>query len=109
MLATVPTRNPVLVLAAGVMGSLWGLQRRASAGLQAPVLTHLTWSTLMLRYLPPLFREFSEGRRAAGPTGGPQRNSAQGWASGPGARPFAVAPHRPRQGRSGEVGRRVVG
>ena len=24
-------------------------------GNQAPVLTHLTWSTLMLRYLPPLF------------------------------------------------------
>ncbi len=57
MLATVPTRNPVLVAAAGVMGTVWGLQRRASTGLQAPVLTHLTWSTLMLRHLPPLFRE----------------------------------------------------
>ena len=55
-LATVPTRNPALVLAAGVMGTLFGLQRRASGGLQAPALTHLTWSTLMLRYLPPLFR-----------------------------------------------------
>ena len=39
-----------------VMGTLFGLQRRASGGLQAPLLTHLTWSTLMLRYLPPLFR-----------------------------------------------------
>src|SRR4051794_11636822 len=46
MLATVPTRNPALVLAAGAMGTLWALQRRASSGLQAPVLTHLTWSTL---------------------------------------------------------------
>ncbi len=55
-LATVTTRNPSLVLAATVMGSLFGLQRRASGGLQAPVLTHLTWSTLMVRYLPPLFR-----------------------------------------------------
>ena len=55
-LATVATRNPSLVLAAGVMGVLLGLQRRASAGLQAPLLTHLTWSTLMVRYLPPLFR-----------------------------------------------------
>ncbi len=56
VLATLPTRNPALVLAAGVMGSLWSAQRRASSGLQAPMLTHLTWSTLMLRYLPPVFR-----------------------------------------------------
>jgi membrane protease YdiL (CAAX protease family) len=56
-LATVPTRNPALVLAATVMGTLLAAQRRASGGIQAPVLTHLTWSTLMLRYLPPLFRE----------------------------------------------------
>jgi membrane protease YdiL (CAAX protease family) len=55
-LATSTTRNPALVLAAGVMGSLFGLQRRASQGLQAPLLTHLTWSALMVRYLPPLFR-----------------------------------------------------
>jgi len=54
-LATASTRNPALVLAAGVMGTLFSMQRRASGGLQAPVLTHLTWSTLMLRYLPPLF------------------------------------------------------
>lgn len=55
-LATVATRNPALVLAGGVMGTLFGLQRRASGGIQAPILTHLTWATLMLRYLPPLFR-----------------------------------------------------
>lgn len=55
-LSTVPTRNPALVLAAGVMGTLLAAQRRASGGIQAPVLTHLTWSALMLRYLPPLFR-----------------------------------------------------
>ena len=59
-LATCATRNPALVLAAGVMGVLFGLQRRASGGLQAPLLTHLTWSTLMVRYLPPLFREVEE-------------------------------------------------
>jgi len=52
---TLLTRNPALVLAAGAMGTLFGAQRRASGGIQAPVLTHLTWSTLMLRYLPPLF------------------------------------------------------
>ena len=55
-LATTTTRNPSLVLAATFMGTLFALQRRASGGLQAPLLTHLTWSTLMVRYLPPLFR-----------------------------------------------------
>jgi len=55
-LATTTTRNPALVLAASVMGTLFGLQRRASGGIQAPTLTHLTWSTLMVRFLPPLFR-----------------------------------------------------
>lgn len=57
VLATVATRNPALVLASGVMGTLFGLQRRSSGGIQAPMLTHVTWSTLMLRYLPPLFAE----------------------------------------------------
>lgn len=53
--ATLPTRNPALVLAAGVMGTLFAFQRRASGGIQAPLLTHVTWSTLMYRFLPPLF------------------------------------------------------
>ena len=57
MLATVPTRNPALILASGVMGGLFGLQRRASGGIQAPTITHLTWSALMLKFLPPLFRD----------------------------------------------------
>ena len=60
--ATVATRNPALVLAAAVMGSLFGAQRRSSGGIQAPVLTHLTWSVLMFRYLPPLFRTPPAGR-----------------------------------------------
>ena len=55
-LATTSTRNPALVLASVVMGLLFGLQRRASGGVEASALTHLTWSVLMLRYLPPLFR-----------------------------------------------------
>jgi len=55
MLTTSATRNPALVLASGVMGSLFALQRRASGGIQAPVLTHVTWSVLMVRYLPSLF------------------------------------------------------
>lgn len=56
VLATASTRNPALVLASLVMGVLFGLQRRASGGVEASALTHLTWSVLMLRYLPPLFR-----------------------------------------------------
>ncbi|HST67570.1 MAG TPA: CPBP family intramembrane glutamic endopeptidase [Mycobacteriales bacterium] len=63
-LATIATRNPALVLASVVMGGLFGQQRKVTGGIQAPVLTHLTWSALMLRYLPPLFRE-----RPAGPGG----------------------------------------
>lgn len=55
-LATTATRNPALVLAGGAMGTLFALQRRASGGIQAPMLTHLTWSVLMLRFMPPLFR-----------------------------------------------------
>jgi uncharacterized protein len=59
MLTTSATRNPALVLASGVMGTLFALQRRASGGVQAPILTHVTWSALMLRYLPALFRSES--------------------------------------------------
>ncbi|MGH8967132.1 MAG: lysostaphin resistance A-like protein, partial [Actinomycetes bacterium] len=56
-LATVPTRNPVLIATAVAMGSTFALQRRASGGVQAPVLTHLTWSILMVRTIPRLLRE----------------------------------------------------
>jgi uncharacterized protein YbjT (DUF2867 family)/membrane protease YdiL (CAAX protease family) len=56
-LATVPTRNPVLVAAATAMGVVWGFERSHSGGVQAPMLTHVTWSALMLRFLPPLFRQ----------------------------------------------------
>ena len=54
--ATASTRNPARVLASVVMGPRFGVQRRASGGVEAAALTHLTWSVLMLRYLPPLFR-----------------------------------------------------
>jgi membrane protease YdiL (CAAX protease family) len=55
MAATTSTRNPALVLASGAMGTLFAVQRRATGGIEAPVLTHVIWSTLMLRYLPPLY------------------------------------------------------
>jgi hypothetical protein len=64
MLATAATGNPALVLASGVMGTLLGMQRRASGGIQAPILTHLTWSSLMLRCLPPMFRDEADWRSA---------------------------------------------
>ena len=56
MLTTCATRNPALVVAAGVMGTVFAVQRRATGGLLAPILTHVTWSTLMVRFLPALFR-----------------------------------------------------
>jgi len=63
-LATTATRNPALVLASAAVGTLFALQRRATGGIQAPLLTHLTWSALMLRYLPPLFRDVPATRPA---------------------------------------------
>jgi membrane protease YdiL (CAAX protease family) len=59
-LVTTVTSNPALVLASAVMGTLFGLQRRATGGIQAPILTHLTWSALMVHFLPPLFRAGDE-------------------------------------------------
>jgi membrane protease YdiL (CAAX protease family) len=53
---TATTRNPALVLAGAATSVLFGLQRHATGGILAPALSHLTWSLLMLRYLPPLFR-----------------------------------------------------
>ena len=71
VLATIPTRNPALILASGAMGVLLGLQRRASGGIQAPAITHLTWSALMLRYLPPLFRDRAPGEPRITPVSRP--------------------------------------
>jgi membrane protease YdiL (CAAX protease family) len=70
-LATTATRNPALVLASAAMGTLFGLQRRATGGVQAPILTHLTWSTLMVRFLPPLFGAGVSS--VASPSGGATR------------------------------------
>jgi membrane protease YdiL (CAAX protease family) len=51
-LVTVATRNPMLVFAAGLLGSVLGLQRRASGGILAPMITHVTWSAVLLFALP---------------------------------------------------------
>jgi membrane protease YdiL (CAAX protease family) len=47
----------MLVFAAFLLGLVLGLQRRASGGILAPVLTHITWSTTMLFALPALIHQ----------------------------------------------------
>lgn len=54
-LATVAGGNLVLVFAAALLGTVVGLERRASGGILAPILTHITWSVSMLLVLPPIF------------------------------------------------------
>jgi uncharacterized protein len=53
--ATIAGGNPVLVFAAVVLGTVVALQRRASGGILAPILTHITWSLSLLFVLPPIF------------------------------------------------------
>jgi CAAX protease family protein len=66
-LATTATRNPALVLASVPMGLLFAQQRRVTGGIQAPMLTHVVWSALMLRYLPPLFADRLAEERSPSP------------------------------------------
>ncbi|WP_341926747.1 CPBP family intramembrane glutamic endopeptidase [Nocardioides psychrotolerans] len=53
--ATLATGNVMLSFAALLLGVIVGLQRRASGGILAPILTHCTWSLSMLLVLPLLF------------------------------------------------------
>ncbi|MEQ6903141.1 type II CAAX endopeptidase family protein [Nocardioides sp. YIM 152588] len=55
VVATLATGNVMLAFAAVLLGVLVGLQRRASGGILAPILTHCTWSVAMLFVLPYLF------------------------------------------------------
>lgn len=52
--ATLATGNAMLVFAAFLLGFVLALQRRASGGILAPILTHITWSMTMLFALPAL-------------------------------------------------------
>lgn len=54
-IATLATGNVMLTFAAALLGTLVGLERRASGGVLAPILTHCTWSLTMLFALPALF------------------------------------------------------
>jgi membrane protease YdiL (CAAX protease family) len=53
--ATLATGNVMLAFAAMLLGFVVGLERRASGGVLAPALTHVTWSLAMLVTLPMLF------------------------------------------------------
>jgi uncharacterized protein len=52
--STAATGNPALILAGLITSVIFGWQRAATGGVLAPAIA--TWSVLMLRYLPPLFR-----------------------------------------------------
>lgn len=54
-IATIATGNYMLVFSALLLGVVLGLERRATGGILAPILTHVTWSMIMLFVLPPLF------------------------------------------------------
>jgi membrane protease YdiL (CAAX protease family) len=54
-IATLATGNAMLAFAALVLGAVVGLERRASGGILAPILTHCTWSLTMLFALPAVF------------------------------------------------------
>ncbi len=53
--ATYATGNLMLTFAAALLGVVVGLERRASGGILAPMLTHLAWSLTMLFALPVVF------------------------------------------------------
>ena len=55
--STAATGNPMLTLAGAITSVIFGWQRAATGGVLAPAVSHITWSILMLRYLPPLFRD----------------------------------------------------
>jgi hypothetical protein len=53
--ATLASGNPMLGFAAIILGTVCALERRASGGVLAPVLTHFVWGVIMVLALPPIF------------------------------------------------------
>ncbi len=53
-LVTLGTGNAMLAFAALVLGLVVGLERRASGGILAPIITHVMWSLTMLVTLPAI-------------------------------------------------------
>ncbi|CAN5746692.1 CPBP family intramembrane metalloprotease [soil metagenome] len=54
-IATSAGGNPMLGFAAIILGTVCALERRATGGVLAPVLTHLVWGLIMVLALPPIF------------------------------------------------------
>jgi hypothetical protein len=52
VVVTAASGNVMLVFAAALMGTLFALERRATRGILAPMITHVTWSALVLFLLP---------------------------------------------------------
>ncbi|KAA8969212.1 type II CAAX endopeptidase family protein [Mycobacterium sp.] len=53
--ATMASGNPILGFAALVLGTVCAVERRATGGVLAPVLTHFVWSLVLVLALPPVF------------------------------------------------------
>jgi membrane protease YdiL (CAAX protease family) len=53
--ATLASGNPMLGFAAIILGTVCAVERRATGGILAPVLTHLVWGLIMVLVLPPMF------------------------------------------------------
>lgn len=52
---TLASGNPMLGFAAIILGTICALERRASGGVLAPMLTHFFWGLIMVLVLPPMF------------------------------------------------------
>ena len=55
VIATLASGNPMLAFAAIILGTVCALERRATGGVLAPILTHFVWTLVVLLALPPLF------------------------------------------------------
>jgi uncharacterized protein len=53
--ATLASGNPMLGFAAIILGTVCALERRATGGVLAPILTHFVWTLVVLLALPPVF------------------------------------------------------
>ncbi len=53
--ATLASQNLMLGFAAIILGTVCALERRATGGVLAPILTHFVWSLVVVLALPPMF------------------------------------------------------
>lgn len=53
--ATMASGNWMLGFAAAILGAVCALERRATGGVLAPVMTHFVWSLVVVLALPPIF------------------------------------------------------